>query len=1120
MRKNKEKILSILLVFMMVFSIFVPPVSASASTTGEMPIKITLTDGTTEVTNIERSEISVDPGNDGEKTTIPLFNAEIPSGTEYVYIYYPAGSDISKYCAWYDQTLDQYPMQEEGEYTLEKLDDGSFKLRVKVDKTGDGNADTFIMKDSKLKLVNAVAFKFKDGSGGIAATGVSLNRNNAEIKNGEKLQLEAKVEPNNAANKKVTWKSSDSNIASVDENGLVTANAKGKAIIKVTTLDGNHTSECEVSVLPSDSELAVEVKIATTPEDAIIFLTDVDGNRILPLENGKYSLKNGLKYDYIATKYGYVSKADSFVAGEETLNIVLEKATDNEAIKPNIPSQWPNFRGDQNNNAVVNMKTPKNANEATLYWSTKKGSGYGGNAIGSPIIVDDYLVFCSGKSLYKMNKFTGEVMEQTGKMVGNSNFNIIPPTYAEGMIFVGLANGTIQAFNADTLESLWVYKDSLRGQPNSPIVYNDGYVYTGFWKNERREANYVCVSVTDEDIHNTLEEKKATWKHEQRGGFYWAGSYVCNDFVLVGTDDGVSGYLSDTSNFLSLNPKTGEIIDKIENLNGDIRSSVSYDKVTNRYYFTCKGGSFYSVAVNKDGTFKKDPSGVQGYDLKEILLDNGANEPELPPMSTSTPVVHNGRAYIGVSGTSQFGQYSGHNITVIDLNKWEIAYKAPTKGYPQTSGLLSTAYEDEDGYAYVYFIDNYTPGQVRVIKDKPGVTSVIDGVTEQYGNGEILKGCAPVLFTPSGDEAQYAICSPIVDSEGTMYFKNDSARMMALGSKIDHIAITEKPQKTTYVEGETFDSTGMKVTAYLMNGLQRDITKYVSFSKDPLTKSDTDITISYNYVKYGDKFNAENGNETNVTVIPPETYIDLVILSSGDQDTITHVKGLIDAIGDVTLDSGKAIDIARKSYDALDESLKEYVSNYNVLTAAEAEYDAISNVVSQIEANKEVSYSKAEDIRKAREAYEVLTSEQKAKITNYQTLLDAEKELQSLINEIENVKTSINNIGTVSLDSEEAITMARKAYDALPEDSKAGVDNYNVLTDAEASLKTLKEDADSGQKPSEDEKTSEDTKPSEDERTQEVPSTGDENNLIYFAITGILSVAGILAMRSSSRRRV
>ena len=47
MRKNKEKILSILLVFMMVFSIFVPPVSASASTTGEISIETTLTDGMT-----------------------------------------------------------------------------------------------------------------------------------------------------------------------------------------------------------------------------------------------------------------------------------------------------------------------------------------------------------------------------------------------------------------------------------------------------------------------------------------------------------------------------------------------------------------------------------------------------------------------------------------------------------------------------------------------------------------------------------------------------------------------------------------------------------------------------------------------------------------------------------------------------------------------------------------------------------------------------------------------------------------------------------------------------------------------------------------------------------------
>ena len=43
-------------------------------------------------------------------------------------------------------------------------------------------------------------------------------------------------------------------------------------------------------------------------------------------------------------------------------------------------------------------------------------------------------------------------------------------------------------------------------------------------------------------------------------------------------------------------------------------------------------------------------------------------------MSTSTPVIANGRAYIGVSGTSQFTAYSGHNITVVDLSTFSIAY--------------------------------------------------------------------------------------------------------------------------------------------------------------------------------------------------------------------------------------------------------------------------------------------------------------------------------------------------------------------------------------------------------------------------------------------------------------
>lgn len=157
---------------------------------------------------------------------------------------------------------------------------------------------------------------------------------------------------------------------------------------------------------------------------------------------------------------------------------------------------------------------------------------------------------------------TGEV-EASGTMDHASSFAINPPTYADGMIFVGLANGCIQAFNADTLEPLWIYHDELGGQPNCPIIYKNGYIYTGFWRSEVERANFVCLSVTDEDPSSTKEEKKASWAYTQKGGFYWAGAYVSNDFVLIGTDDGEASYTTGHASLLSLDPEDGAVISQI-----------------------------------------------------------------------------------------------------------------------------------------------------------------------------------------------------------------------------------------------------------------------------------------------------------------------------------------------------------------------------------------------------------------------------------------------------------------------------------------------------------------------------------------------------------------------------
>ena len=78
-------------------------------------------------------------------------------------------------------------------------------------------------------------------------TGVSLNQTSVSLTEGDDFDLTATVYPSNATNKKVTWSSSDTSVASV-KNGMVVAIKPGTAIITVTTEDGNKTATCEIIV--------------------------------------------------------------------------------------------------------------------------------------------------------------------------------------------------------------------------------------------------------------------------------------------------------------------------------------------------------------------------------------------------------------------------------------------------------------------------------------------------------------------------------------------------------------------------------------------------------------------------------------------------------------------------------------------------------------------------------------------------------------------------------------------------------------------------------------------------------------------------------------------------------
>lgn len=92
----------------------------------------------------------------------------------------------------------------------------------------------------------------------VAVNEISLNKTSLSLNVGQTEDLIATVKPDNAENKTVTWTSSDQSIATVDENGKVTAIKPGNATITAKTTDGsNLTATCAVTVVQPSNDRAI-----------------------------------------------------------------------------------------------------------------------------------------------------------------------------------------------------------------------------------------------------------------------------------------------------------------------------------------------------------------------------------------------------------------------------------------------------------------------------------------------------------------------------------------------------------------------------------------------------------------------------------------------------------------------------------------------------------------------------------------------------------------------------------------------------------------------------------------------------------------------------------------------
>ena len=221
------------------------------------------------------------------------------------------------------------------------------------------------------------------------------------------------------------------------------------------------------------------------------------------------------------------------------------------------------------------------------------------------------------------------------------------------------------------------------------------------------------------------------------------------------------------------------------------------------------------------------------------------------------------------------------------------------------SGALSLNFSCTTGIKFQQVVVTYTPAP------KPAPTITFSNGNVRVGQNLDLRtlftsnseGAVTYSITAGGSYASLAADGYTLSgvAEGDVTVKAEQAAQGAYNAgdatatitvdaalTLTGIAITNAPDKTVYEEGETFDPTGMVVTATYSDDSQADVTAYCSFTPSgALTQSDTDVEVSY----------TENGTtKTANQAITVTEVVDYATLpfkwAGGGSASLTSVKGV------------------------------------------------------------------------------------------------------------------------------------------------------------------------------------------------------------------------------------
>lgn len=445
---------------------------------------------------------------------------------------------------------------------------------------------------------------------------------------------------------------------------------------------------------------------------------------------------------------------------------------DTVTVPEEVEIEWAQFEDGGN---VTDLATPTDAVEA---WRTRVGGTSGASEL---VIADGSIFVAIGSSwdptaelakyamyLVKIDAQSGEIVATT-PLAGDIDYTC-RPIVANGLVYIPLDGGAIQAVNAKTMKTYWVSSAAEDGgQATSTLAIHTVEVATGEydenWNPVTAPSDLLFVGTAVYDYESGSYSKGSLraldpftgsvhdeWAYNNySAGFYWTNTVVVGGRIVAADTAGVVHVLEAGSwgaNELGTLALGSRVVSDLALYKGDV-------------LVTTGDGTLWRIAVAEDGT----PSVVSS--VKAVSN------------CKSGPVVVGDTALVGGITDDE----SAAAVAVVDLQTMAVKQLITTAdGEPLPTGwgngvCAPVLVSVQEGKTICYFTINYGVND----PDDPTWTIYSEGGNAYWF--ELGESEAHLFYAPEGGEggvAQYCDSPLIVDDSGDLYYLNDSGYIVKL----------------------------------------------------------------------------------------------------------------------------------------------------------------------------------------------------------------------------------------------------------------------------------------------------------------------------------------------------